>query len=111
MTFFQICPVSEISHHKLKIYVIDGVKILVVKSDDNKIWVFDSTCTHADKSLENGKWDSKNALLTCPFHRAVFDISQHGRAVSPPAVVSLKVYSTQIQIINSTPTLMVDLDS
>lgn len=111
MTFLPVCPVSDISNLKPKLFTLDGVKILIVKNDNNEIWAFDSICTHADKSLEKGKWDSKNSCITCPFHHAVFDISQYGLAIKPPAVVSLKTYSTQIKILNSESILMVDLDS
>lgn len=111
MTFLSVCPVAEISNQNPHLFTLDGVKILVVKSDDNKIWAFDSVCTHADKSLEKSKWDSKNALLTCPFHQAVFSISQHGLVLAPPAVLPLKVYETKIEIQNSKAILMVNLDS
>src|SRR5690242_17342858 len=115
MTFQRACPVSEVdsavANNKLKKVVLEGVKILLTKSADDKIWAFDAVCTHEDKSLENAKWDAQNALLTCPFHSAVFSISQQGRAVSPPAVLPLKVYPTQIEIHNSEPMVMVDLDN
>lgn len=111
MNLEPVCPISEISKDKPKLFTIDGVKILVVKDDDNKIWVFDSTCTHADKSLEHGKWDSKNAQITCPFHLAVFSISQGGLAIKPPAVLPLKIYFSKTEKINSETILFVDLDS
>lgn len=110
MTFLPVCLVSEISSEQVKMFVVDGVKILVAKSNDNKIWAFDSICTHADKSLEKGKWDAKNVQIKCPYHCAIFAISQHGSAISPPAVLPLKVYPIQIQIINSEPTLLINLD-
>lgn len=110
MTFLPVCLVSEISKEQVKMFVVDGVKILVAQSNDDKIWAFDSMCTHAEKSLENGKWDSKNACITCPYHRAVFAISQRGCAISPPAVLPLKIYPTQIEMVDSYPTLMINLD-
>lgn len=110
MTFIPVCLISEISTEQVKMFVVDGVKILVAKSNDNKIWAFDSMCTHAEKSLENGKWDSKNAQITCPYHRAIFAISQCGLAISPPAVLPIKVYPTEIQMIDSKPTLLINLD-
>ncbi len=111
MTYYKVCPISKISSKTPTPYVIDGVKILVAQDSANNIWVFDATCTHADKSLENGKWNSEKATITCPFHFAVFSIPQEGLALSPPAVTPLTVYSTKIQNIDSEPFLYVDLDS
>lgn len=111
MAFTPVCNTAEISSTKPKLFTINSVKILVVKDFSNNIWAFDSTCTHADKSLENGKWDSEKAYITCPFHFAVFSISQAGLALSPPAVLPLNVYPTKIVKTDSSSILHVDLDS
>lgn len=98
MTWFKVCASSEIEVHKPRKFSIDGQNILLAKSTDGRIWAFDSMCTHAEKSLERGHWNPDSMEITCPFHKAIFSIANHGAVKAPPACVPLSVYSSEIKI-------------
>lgn len=110
MPFYKVCSAKDISKEKVSKYVIDNCEILLAKSSDNKIWAFNNTCSHADKPLEKGKWDGDTAQITCPFHKAVFSIRENGSAKTPPAFVSLPVYTVDIKIENEEEFVYVDID-
>lgn len=97
MTFYKVCPLSDISMGKPKKYTVDGVDILIVKSADERIWAFQYFCSHADKPLLAGKWDPQTAQITCPVHQAVFALSENGAVKAPPAFVPLEVYPVEIR--------------
>ncbi|KAB8032088.1 Rieske (2Fe-2S) protein [Fluviispira multicolorata] len=98
MAYFKVCSLSLLSTDKPKKFTVDGLDVLLVKAlNDNKVWAFDNTCTHADKSLENGLWNSETTEITCPFHKAVFNIAENGAVKKAPACVSLPVYQTEIR--------------
>lgn len=99
MPFYKVCLLNDLSETKLKIFEIDGVEILFVKSHFSLsgVYAFANNCNHADKPLEKGRWNFETAEITCPFHKAVFSIKEAGMVKAPPACVPLPVYQTEIR--------------
>ena len=110
MPLVKVCLVSDIEIEKPKKFTIQNENILIAKSSDKKIWAFESKCTHADKSLELGKWNPETTEITCPFHKAVFDISDNGAVKSAPAFVSLPVYLVEIKKENEEEFVFIEMD-
>ena len=112
MSYFRVCLLSDLSDTKPKKFEIDGIELLFVKSilQSDKVWAFDNNCNHADKPLENGRWNAEKAEITCPFHKAIFSIKDGGEVKSPPACVPLSVYETEIREENSFQVVFVKLD-
>lgn len=110
MPFFKVCASQDINQDKPAKFNLNNTDILVAKSSDNKIWAFDSICSHADKSLEKGKWNPQTAEITCPFHKAIFAIAQQGAVKAPPAFVALPVYNVELRFENNTEFIYVELD-
>lgn len=109
MAFTKLCLRSDLSTEKMKKFVISDTEILAGCDAQGRVWVCAATCTHADKSLEKGKWDAASAQLTCPFHKAVFALSECGAVKAPPAFVSLQVYANELRIENGAEWVWVDL--
>ncbi len=110
MPLHKVCAASEILTEKATKFVVHGQDILFAKSSDNRIFAFDAICTHADKSLEKGKWNPKNAEITCPFHKAIFAIAETGAVKAPPAFSPLPVYKTEIKQENNIDYVFIYLD-
>ncbi len=95
---YKICAENEVLLEKTILrHLEDGTSVLVARCVDGSLFVFDAMCTHADKSLENGKWNPENGYITCPFHKAIFDVKKEGMVVKAPACTPLMVYKTFVK--------------
>jgi len=65
----------------------------VVCNIGGKFYAIQSACTHAGGPLDQGTLDGE--ILTCPIHRARFDVTT-GQVVGPPARRSLKTYQVTV---------------
>ena len=111
MSFFKVCLLSDLSKEKPTKFNIDDIDILfVLDFQTEKVWAFDNNCNHADRPLEKGKWNPEKSEITCPFHKAVFSISENGAVKAPPACVPLTVYKTEIKTENAEKFVYVQLD-
>lgn len=97
MTLYKVCSINEISTNKPKKFSINNEDILIAKSNDGQYFAFSNTCSHADKPLEKGNWNPQTCEITCPFHKAVFDVAHHGAVKAPPAFVNLPVFPLEIK--------------
>jgi len=110
MPLYKVCTISEINNEKPTKFNIAGEDILIAKSLNNNYFAFSNTCSHADKPLENGKWNAETAEITCPFHKAVFAIAEQGAIKAPPAFVSLPVFKVTLKQENEGEFIYVELD-
>jgi nitrite reductase/ring-hydroxylating ferredoxin subunit len=72
--------------------VVDGHEIALFKID-GEILAVDDVCTHAYASLSEGQIDGYS--IECPNHAGRFDL-RTGRALNPPAVQDIRVYSVSV---------------
>lgn len=96
MPFIKACAKQEISENSLKKVILNSHPILIAKALNGQIYAFDAMCSHAEKSLEKGRWNPQTAEITCPFHKAIFAVAEHGAVKAPPAFVSLPVYQVEV---------------
>jgi nitrite reductase/ring-hydroxylating ferredoxin subunit len=110
LTFIPALPTAHIEKQKLSKCNVDGVSVLLVRDDAGTIFAFENNCSHADKPLERGVWNSSTRELLCPFHKAVFDVGQGGTVKVGPAVVALAVYPVEIRIHQGVETVFVGMN-
>ena len=97
--FTFICKTTEISEGELYRFDV-GEKPLLVTIFDGSYFVTDSICTHEEADLTLGMFSS--GTLTCPLHRAKFDVTT-GTVLSgpdgsePSSIPSLKVYPSKVE--------------
>ena len=95
--FTFICRTSEISEGELYRFDIQD-KVLLVTLFDGNFVVSDSICTHEEADLSLGMFSS--GILTCPLHRAKFDINT-GIVIAgpdgaePASIPRLKIYPSK----------------
>lgn len=109
MPLHKVCTEDEISDQQPKKFFADEKPILLAKDTSGKIYAFDVMCTHADRSMERGTWDAVSASITCPFHKAIFCIAEHGAVKTPPACIPLPVYEVTLKDEHGTCVVYVDV--
>lgn len=83
---------EELLPGQKKYLEVDGQGVVVVNIG-GAFYATQSACTHAGGPLDQGILDGK--ILTCPIHRARFDMTT-GQVVGPPARRPLKTYRVTI---------------
>jgi len=97
MKCYPVCPLKDLNAQHPKKFTVDDTEVLLVLGEDGEVFAFAATCTHADKPLEKGPWNASVGQITCPYHKAVFDIKGGGAVLKAPACVPLDVYPTTVQ--------------
>ena len=69
-------------------------KTIAIFNVDGTFHAIDNTCTHAGGPLSEGVVDE--AIVTCPWHGANFDITS-GNALGPPASSGVTPYEVKIE--------------
>lgn len=108
MSKIKACKVSDVSAGRPLWLRMAGESFVVVKSADGHIFAFENKCSHADKALHAGKWDSERCEITCPVHGAVFSVKT-GEALVGPAVLPIQLFDVSINIENGEPTVFVTI--
>jgi nitrite reductase/ring-hydroxylating ferredoxin subunit len=109
--FFPTVTVQSLEDGRMIKCQADGVAVLLARDSEGKIFAFENNCSHADKPLERGLWKPESREIVCPFHKAVFDVSQNGAVKSGPAVVSLTVFTVEVRVHEGVETIFVGLDT
>lgn len=97
MAWFEVCSIDAVPWDKPYRTVVDDLDLVVVRSSDSEYFVLENRCSHMDRPLHNGAWDAASCQLTCLYHSASFDIRQGGKAMTPPAVTPLQIFSSEIR--------------
>ncbi|MEO9365479.1 MULTISPECIES: Rieske (2Fe-2S) protein [Candidatus Nitrosocaldus] len=83
------CRRDELPNGKMKYLQIDGNDILLANVDGAYYAVSD-ICNHAGANLHEGKINGKH--ITCPWHKAVWDVTNGELVQFPVRLRPLKVY-------------------
>lgn len=90
MTEHRLCPFEELAPSSARRFVVDGVKIAVVRIEDD-LYAIGDTCSHADVSLSEGTvWDDEREL-ECWKHGSTFSLTT-GEPQTLPATQPVPVY-------------------
>ena len=90
--FVKVAQLSEIPSEDMVLVKRDNDEILLANID-GEIFACDDICSHSYASLCEG--DIDGAEVQCPLHGAIFNVMT-GEAITPPAVVALRVFEVQI---------------
>lgn len=111
MEYFKACTLAELSSEKPTAVTLDGVSVCLVLSAQGAVFAFENKCSHEDKPLNKGKWDSATCFLTCPFHQAVFALAENAVAKVGPAVLPLQIFPVERRQESGFQQIYVGLDS
>lgn len=111
LEYFAALPEEDVLSSRPVKCVVDGLSILVARDDSGKIFAFENNCSHADKPLERGSWNPETREMVCPFHKAVFDVGQNGLVKVGPAILSLRIFQTEIRKHHGRATVFVAIDT
>jgi len=73
MSRHRVCSTAEVAIGQSMATKAGGTKVLVFHLDDGW-YATQASCTHVFAPLAKGTLDASCGHLTCPFHRAIFDV-------------------------------------
>ena len=98
MELVKICSVGEVKEGVLKSVNIEGIPLMITLLDGEYI-LTSSICTHKTYDLTKGHYE--DGYVTCLLHTSVFDLSDDGEPMNPPAIKALDMYKVVVKIIPS----------
>lgn len=87
-------PLEEVPNGQMLRVDIADRRLCLINIED-KIYVLDDRCSHADFSLAEGMLDVEAKEVECPKHGALFDV-ETGKALCLPATQPVKKYEVTI---------------
>lgn len=101
MAYRRVAAIAELWKGEMMGAVVDGRKVLLVRTDD-EILAYEDRCAHLGVALSEGRLDG--TVLTCSAHHWQYDITT-GRGVNP-AHTCLTRFATVLE----QGTIFVDID-
>lgn len=96
MAFEKICTLDDVWEGEMKAFTTkDGIEVLVVAHEDDKVVIFQNMCPHQEITLGQKGMLSDNGVLTCTAHLWEFD-SCTGEGLNPTDC-KLAVYPSKIE--------------
>src|ERR687889_1409011 len=80
--FTAVLKEGELEAGAMRVVDIDGVDVLVSRSEDGRVCAISNTCTHRGGPLNEGERDGN--VVTCPWHGSQFDLC-FGEVLRGPA--------------------------
>jgi len=90
--YIKLCRIDDLEDGRTKIFSTEDEEILLAREGDS-VYALQNICSHDAAPIGSGQL--AQGELTCPRHGARFDI-KNGRAMSLPAVMSLKSYPVKV---------------
>lgn len=110
-SFVKLCCDNEITAaHLYKLWVVDR-SVIATRDSFGTLFVFAAECPHAQKTLQQAEWNPSEAILTCRFHWAQFDLRHNGRCIAGAECESLRLYTTRLEVESGKTWILVDLHS
>ena len=82
---------DELEPGQSKLIRLNGLRVLLVRTDDGRYFAVSAVCTHMDVcQLE---WSAERQQLLCPCHGGAFDV--HGNVVQGPPSIPLPTYAVE----------------
>jgi 3-phenylpropionate/trans-cinnamate dioxygenase ferredoxin subunit len=94
MTSHALFPLDEIEPCSVRQVDVDGVKVAVVRIDDD-VFAIGDVCSHADVSLSDGEVWCDELELECPKHGSAFSLMT-GDPATLPATQPVPVYDAEV---------------
>jgi len=88
-----VCSVSDLDLDEPKRYVVDGVAVALVRTDEG-VFAINDTCSHAKVPLSQG--EVEDCRIECWLHGSTFDL-RTGEPSGLPATKRVPVYPVTIE--------------
>jgi 3-phenylpropionate/trans-cinnamate dioxygenase ferredoxin subunit len=82
LTFIKVAETSEVPLGQMKVVKL-AEKEVVIANVNNVYYALENSCTHMDGELSKGLLEGNT--LTCPKHKAKFDVTT-GKVISGPKI-------------------------
>jgi 3-phenylpropionate/trans-cinnamate dioxygenase ferredoxin subunit len=89
-----VCKLDELPPNSAKPFVVDGVRVAVVRIGDD-VYAVGDTCSHADLSLSEGEVLAEERTIECWRHGSRFDLIT-GEPITLPATVPIPVFAARV---------------
>ncbi len=93
---YDVCLLEDLEVATAKRFDIEGLRLAVVRLQDDQVHIVDDRCSHADYSLSEGELDTKELTLECWKHGSAFSLLT-GEPQCFPATKAVKTYETKVQ--------------
>ena len=80
--FADVLEEAELEAGEMRAVDVDGVRVLVSRSEDGGVCAIANACTHVGGPLDEGERDGN--VVTCPWHGSRFDLCS-GEVLRGPA--------------------------
>ncbi|MCS7142106.1 MAG: Rieske 2Fe-2S domain-containing protein [Candidatus Nitrosocaldus sp.] len=87
------CRRDELPSGKVKYVQVNGNDVLLANVD-GKYYAVSDICNHAGANLHEGRLSGRH--ITCPWHRAVWDVTTGELVQFPVKLKPLKVYKVSV---------------
>lgn len=98
--FIAVLEETELQGGALRGVEVDGVALVLSRSEDGQVCAITSTCTHRGGPLAEGTRDGN--VVTCPWHGARFDLCSgevlKGPAREPEQRFEVRVHDGRIEV-------------
>ncbi len=96
----KVCSVSDVEPNSAKRVDTDGYRLAVVRlvpeGGDERWFVIDDRCSHAEASLAEGDVWADDCEIECPLHGSVFNL-ESGKALTLPATQPQGTYGVRVE--------------
>lgn len=92
--FVKVCSATDLATDEPLRITIDGVVIVLVKTDDGSVHALNDRCSHGDISLAEGFVE--DCTIECWAHGSKFDLNT-GKPLTLPAFEPVAVYATEVR--------------
>ena len=91
--FNAVLEENELQEGEMSAVELDGVSVLVSRSEGGEVCAIANTCTHRGGPLNEGERDRN--VVTCPWHGSQFDLCS-GRVLRGPAREPQQLFETRV---------------
>lgn len=88
-TWHSLGALESIAPDDMGEFNVNGVAVVVVRTQDDRVFAIDAKCSHGNARLADGYVDGVE--IECPKHNGRFNVTT-GEAVASPARTSLQTY-------------------
>lgn len=85
---------DEFPEGKATAVEVDGVALVICRTDEGKFYALEDRCSHDDEELSCG--DLEGCEVVCPRHGARFDI-RDGSVTAPPAFTPIDTFDIEVR--------------
>jgi len=92
--------VDQVAVGRLSVAEVDGVAVLVTRTEDSAVVAYADRCTHRGGALHEG--DLLDGCIRCPLHGSTFSLADgsviHGPATRPQPASEVRTIGNRIQV-------------